>query len=139
MTPLKRIASALIAAVLTAWHGNGIAAAEGPYDGSKPLLCAVSTIMECDNSGQCERHLPEPGANTPTFFRVDFGAQMLTGTQNRKTALKSITRLDGQLILQGGENGRGWSATIAEDSGRMAAAVVDNDLTFSIFGFCTVP
>ena len=47
--------------------------------------------------------------------------------------------VDGELILQGGENGRGWSATINEDSGRMAAALVDNDYTFSLFGGCTVP
>jgi hypothetical protein len=95
--------------------------------------------MECDNSGKCERHLPEPDGTTPTFFRIDFATQTLTGAQNRKTAVKSTTRLDGQLILQGGENGRGWSATIGEESGQMAAAIVDNDHTFSIFGFCTIP
>jgi hypothetical protein len=115
-----------------------LAAAAGPYDGSRPLLCAVATIMECDASGQCERNLPD-GVNSPTFFRVDVAAQTITGGPSKRSALRSVTRLDGELILQGGENGRGWSATIDEETGRMAAAIVDNDHTFSLFGACTIP
>ena len=61
---------------------------------------------------------------------------MLTAGANRLTAFRS-QRLDGRLILQGGENGRGWSATINEESGQLAAAVVY--FTFSIFGACTMP
>ncbi len=65
--------------------------------------------------------------------------QTVTTGAARKSPLKSVTRLDGQLILQGGENGRGWSATIDEETGRMAIAIVDNDYTFSLFGACTIP
>lgn len=73
-----------------------------------------------------------------TFIRIDVGARTVTAA-NRRTTLGSATRLDGQLILQGGENGRGWSATVEEETGRMAAAIVDNDHTFSLFGGCTIP
>jgi hypothetical protein len=113
-------------------------AVAGPYDGSRPFLCAVTTVMECDGSGQCERHIDD-ASSVPTFIRIDVGAQTVTAGTSRRTTLRSATRLDGQLILQGGENGRGWSATIEEETGRMAAAIVDNDHTFSIFGGCTIP
>jgi len=109
----------------------------GQFDGSKPFLCAMTTIMECDSSGQCERRTHE-AASAPMFLRVDVGTQVLTAGPNRKTTFQS-KRLDGRLILQGGENGRGWSATINEESGQLAAAVVDDDFTFSIFGACTMP
>jgi hypothetical protein len=57
----------------------------------------------------------------------------------KQTAIKSVARLDGRLILQGSENGRSWTATIAEDSGKIAIAVVDQDHMFAIFGACITP
>lgn len=111
--------------------------AAGPYDGSRPFLCAVASVMECDNSGKCERHINEEG--DVTFVRVDVGAKTLTAGPTRKTSLRSASNIEGQLILQGGENGRGWSVTVHEESGRMAAAIIDNDVVFSIFGGCTIP
>lgn len=116
----------------------GHAGAAGPYDGSKPLLCAVANVMECDDSGKCERHLNDDNDHSITFLRIDVGAKTVKAG-NRMATVKAASNIDGALILQGGENGRGWSATIAEDTGRMAAAIVDNDHTFSIFGGCTLP
>jgi hypothetical protein len=81
-------------------------------------------------------------ANTGTASRsgtLTVAGQTVTTGTARKSALKSVTHLDGHLILQGGENGRGWSMTIDEDTGRMAVAIVDNDYTFSLFGACTLP
>ena len=48
-----------------------------------------------------------------------------------------MTRLDGRLILHGGENGRGWAATVAEDTGRMTTGIVTDDFAFTLFGTCT--
>jgi hypothetical protein len=123
--------------LMAAWVGTAGLAVAGPYDGSRPLLCAVMTIVECDSSGGCERQRPD-GVTAPQFIRVDVPGQMVT-SGDKRSPLRSATRLDGELILQGGENGRGWSATIDEETGRMAAAVVDNDYTFSLFGGCTLP
>jgi len=116
----------------------GSARAAGPYDGTRPLLCAVANVMECDDSGKCERHLNDDNDHSITFLRIDVGAKTVKAG-NRTATVKAVSNIDGALILQGGENGRGWSATIAEDTGRMAAAIVDNDHTFSIFGGCTLP
>lgn len=115
--------------------------ASAALDGSTPLLCAVSTVMECDASGQCERHNPTRYPDFPSLLRVNVPGRTITlGTPDgRKSEIKSATRLDGRLILHGGENARGWAATIAEDTGRMSAGVVADDFTFALFGACTAP
>jgi len=124
--------------LITALAGTAGLAAAGSFDGSRPFLCAVTTIMECDAAGQCERQIPD-GVNSPKFIRVDLAAQAVSADAGKKSQLKSMAHVDGELILQGSENGRGWSATVDEETGRMAAAVVDNDYTFSLFGSCTIP
>jgi hypothetical protein len=131
----KTFVCSILMTALTATLGF---AAAGPYDGSRPFLCVVATIMECAASGQCERHITDD-VDAPTFIRVDVAGKMLTAGANKKSPISSVTRLDGELILQGGENKRGWSATINEETGRMATAIVENDYVFSLFGTCTIP
>ncbi|RPI08845.1 MAG: hypothetical protein EHM71_07460 [Zetaproteobacteria bacterium] len=123
---------------MTAWAGTSGLAWAGPMDGSRPFLCAVTAIVECAAAGECERHIAAD-ETAPAILKVDVAGQTVTTGTARKSAIKSVTRLDGQLILQGNENGRGWSATIDEDTGGMAVAIVDNDYTFSLFGACTLP
>src|SRR5499427_9474090 len=124
--------------IMTALTGAPGLAAAGPYDGSRPFLCVVATIMECAASAQCERHIAaDPDA--PTFIQVDVAGQTITAGANKRSPIASVTHLDGELILQGGENKRGWSVTINEETGRMATAIVDNDYVFSLFGTCTIP
>src|SRR5438132_13008893 len=89
------------------------AAAQSPaavqsYDGSKPLLCAMMAMWECDGTGQCERR-PVESRNLPTFVIVDAVKRTLIGmgpSEERRTEITSSTRLDGRLILQGGDSGR---------------------------------
>jgi hypothetical protein len=129
----------LVCAMLgTTVAGTAGLAVAGPYDGSRPLLCAVTAIVECGAAGECERHIATD-ETAPAIIKFDVANQTVTTGTARKSPLKSVTRLDGQLILQGGENGRGWSATIDEETGRMAVAIVDNDYIFSLFGACTLP
>lgn len=134
---IRRVAAASALALLSTLALPAAGVRAGQFDGSKPFLCAMTTIMECDGSGQCERRTHEAAA-APTFLRFDVGTHVLTAGANRRTTFRS-SRLDGRLILQGGENGRGWSATVNEETGQLAAAVVDDDFTFSIFGACTMP
>ena len=117
------------------------APASAALDGSTPLLCAITTIVECDDTGQCQRIATSQHPDFPAFLRVNVGQRLITDAQaiGRKTEIKSASRLDGRLILQGGENGRGWSAAIAEDTGRMSAGVVADKFTFALFGACTTP
>jgi hypothetical protein len=115
------------------------ACAQQAYNGAKPMVCAMSHVMECDEAGQCERRTPEAKA-LPRFVRVDTEKRSLSAVGGpRTTEIKSVSRNEGRLLLQGGEMGRGWSAAIAEDTGLMAVAVVDHDVTFSVFGACMIP
>ena len=115
-------------------------AARAALDGSAPMLCAINTIMECDESGQCQRHTAKQHPDFPAFLRINVTERQITdGERGRKAEIQSASRLDGRLILQGGQNGRGWSATIAEDTGRMSAGVVAADFSLALFGACTTP
>jgi hypothetical protein len=115
------------------------ARAQQSYNGSKPMLCAMSYVMECDDTGQCERQTPE-SKSLPRFVRVDAAKRSLSAADGaRSVEIKSVSSGAGRLVLQGGEGGRGWSAAIAEDTGLMAVAVVDHDATFSVFGACMIP
>ncbi len=124
--------------LMTALAGTSGLAWAGPIDGSRPFLCAVTAIMECAATGTCERHIADD-PTAPSILKFDVAGQTVTTGTARKSPIKSVTHLDGQLIMQGNENGRGWSATIDEETGGMAVAIVDNDYTFSLFGACTLP
>jgi hypothetical protein len=129
----------LVCAMLgTTVAGTAGLAVAGPYDGSRPFLCAVTANVECAASGQCERHIATD-ETAPAILKFDVAGQTVTTGTARKSPIKSVTHLDGQLILQGSEDGRGWSATIDEDTGRMAVSTADNDYTFSLFGACSLP
>ena len=117
------------------------ASAAGKYDGSKPMLCAVTAVSECTKDGACERSAPQDGNNLPGFVRVDVPGKLLTDNDGngRKTEIKSSAIVDNQLMLQGAENGKAWTLVIASDSGIFGSSVVENDGLFAIFGRCTLP
>src|SRR2546428_7210397 len=141
MNPLKAVGLLVLASWLVAPATP--AAAQSPaavqsYDGSKPLLCAMMAMWECDGSGQCERRAVE-SRDLPTFLIVDAVKRTLTGTgsDERRAEIKSATHLDGRLILQGGDAGRGWSATIAQNTGNNAIAHLEHDFTLLVSRGCT--
>lgn len=115
--------------------------AAGKYDGSKPMLCAVTAVSECTADGKCEHSAPQEGNNLPAFLRVDLKGRLLTDNNGsgRKTEIKASSVVDGQLMLQGGENGKGWTMVIGSETGRWGGAVVEDDGLFAVFGSCTLP
>ena len=64
---------------------------------------------------------------------------MNNGIDNRTdtSAVKNIEHVDGRLILQGAENGRGWTLVILKENGKMSSTVSDEDVGFVVFGACT--
>jgi hypothetical protein len=120
---------------------TGPAAAAGKYDGSAPMLCAVTAINECTTDGKCERSAPQQGNNLPTFLRVDVKGKSLNAGDGsgRKTEIKASSVVDGQLMLQGIENGKAWNMVIGSETGRWGGSVVEDDGSFALFGACTLP
>jgi hypothetical protein len=117
------------------------AAAAGKYDGSAPMLCAVTAVSECTADGKCERSAPQAGNNLPTFMRVDVKGKILRADDDsgRKTEIKASSVVDDQLMLQGIENGKAWSMVIKSETGRWGGSVVEDDGSFALFGACTLP
>ena len=138
MTRLQAVGLCVVAACLGfTWPAD----AAGKYDGSAPMLCAVTAVSECTADGNCQRSAPQAGNNFPTFMRVDLAGKALRADDGsgRKTDIRASSVVDDQLMLQGIENGKAWSMVIKSDTGRWGGAVVEDDGSFALFGACTLP
>ena len=114
------------------------AAAAGKYDGSVPLLCVPLAVTECGAEGECQQGTPQ-SVNLPQFFRVDFKTMTIRAVeQNRESAIKTVDRVNGKMILQGVQGQLGWTMIIAEDSGQMSATIAGAIEGYIIFGSCTL-
>lgn len=109
------------------------------YDGSVPLLCVPIQEIECKSQGNCQSTTVQ-SMNLPQFIRVDFKNKRLSGTledgNEVTTAIQNSQSIEGKTILQGAENGRGWSVVITEESGKMTASIADEQVAFVLFGAC---
>jgi hypothetical protein len=116
---------------------RGVAAA-GKYDGSVPMLCVPSVVTECGSDGECRRGTAE-SVNLPQFLTVDLKAMKVhaEGT-GRESPIRNLERLDGTIIIQGGQSGRGWTMTISEETGRMSSTISTDGEGFIIFGACNL-
>ena len=113
--------------------------AAGKYDGSVPLLCVPIVVTECGPDGECRRVTAE-SVNLPQFLRVDVKAMKVhTGEAGRESPVRNLEHLNGNLIIQGGQDGRGWTLTISEETGRMSATISADGEGFVVFGACTLP
>jgi hypothetical protein len=108
------------------------------YDGSVPLLCTAMTVLECEDIGECQRRTAM-SVGLPPFLIVDFDKKLVRAPEQyggQTSALKNLERLNARIVLHGGEEGRGWTIVIDEDTGTMSAAVAGNQVGFVVFGAC---
>ncbi len=126
-----------LAAAVMALAPHGVEAA-GKFDGSVPMLCVATVVTECGADGECRRGTAA-SVNLPEFLRVDLKAMKVyaEGT-GRESPIRNLEHLNGTLIIQGGQNGRGWTMTIAEETGRMSSTISTHEEGFIIFGACSV-
>jgi hypothetical protein len=115
------------------------AAAQG-FDGSQPLICASVETYDCEPGGDCIKGLAAD-INAPQFIRLDFETGVAKTTradgEERQARFSAPVQESGRMILQGVQNGLGWSMTIVEESGAMTLTVSGNELAIVIFGACT--
>jgi hypothetical protein len=110
-----------------------------PMDGSAPMLCALSSVMECSRDGDCERSSAE-AAEVPPFVRVNVPQRVLATVDGaRSSPITSVQRANGRLMLQGIQNDRVWGLVINEQSGRMSATVGEDDGAIVLSGACIAP
>jgi hypothetical protein len=123
-----------------------LAAQAADFDGSKPLLCAVTSMSECTPNDGCQKTtLEETGM--PQFLKVDVPNKTVTPAmpiEGRKpTPIERMERIEGKLILQGAEegvekvhDGLGWTAAISEETGRFILSASGDEVAFVTFGAC---
>ncbi len=72
---------------------------------------------------------------------VDFDKRQVRATDEAGhkeiSPIKNMEQTEKQMILQGVENHRGWSASIDRQTGRMIVTSSGADVSFMIFGACT--
>ena len=117
-----------------------LAATAGDFDGSKALICAAVSTVSCSDGNTCHQGTAED-IDFPQFLRIDFAKNKVTATRNPQieqvTEIRSMERLEDELILQGVEGGRGWSLSIWEATGKMVLTASGLEEGFIVFGACT--
>ena len=108
--------------------------------GAGKLLCTTVQATSCRDDADCVTDVPWT-FNIPQFIEVDLVGKMLSTTkasdESRASAITSLSRAEGLIVLQGLEKGRAYSFLINEKSGRMSAAVARDGITVTAFGACT--
>jgi len=113
------------------------ASAAPPYDGSKPMQCAINTVMVCSDPSVCVRGTAAT-INLPPVLIVDVGQRLISGSATGRTIkITSTDRDAGRLLISGSEYGGSWNVAIIEDSGTMSAVALVRNGGFLMFGTCS--
>ncbi len=133
---VRRLAGALATTAVAA--ASVPAGADSMLDGSKPLICAATTTAVCEREGECARGSAE-SVNLPVLWRVDVASKSVKslsrGTQRASTVLSAQVH-DEAIVVQGAENGLGWSLSVDRSTGAMVLAG-GRKQGFVAFGTCT--
>jgi hypothetical protein len=115
---------------------TGAAGAEA-LDASKPLICEVTEAAECDGVAACTDVTPEQ-IDLPSLWRVDFAKQQLASKDGQRSSpIGMLEVLDAVLLLQGHQNGRGWTLAIERATGHLSGSAADAEGAFALAGSCT--
>ena len=119
---------------------SGAANAKDVFDGSSELICATINVVACFDGSNCTRGQART-FDLPEFMTIDFKKKRIHvtydgGSTEAESPIRNSEMSETQLVLQGVENGHGWSMTIHQDTGRMSIAVIGDEMSFAMFGVC---
>lgn len=104
------------------------------------FLCSTLQATACGADGECDSLAPTD-LNIPQFVQVDVPGKKLNTTpasgENRTTAVQTVHRKEGQIVLQGHEAGRAFSLVIQEATGRASFASAADSRGVVVFAACT--
>jgi hypothetical protein len=119
----------------------------GEISNTSKLLCALSEIHECVAMTGCERVRPQEIGLYTSFISVDLQKREIRakGTDDITIADKRFEAKD-KFVLAGAEakdwvddRAVGYSLTISRATGDMVLTSGGDDVSFVVFGSCTVP
>ena len=126
-----------VCAVLVLAAAVVAASAAPPYDGSKPMKCAIETTMICSDPTVCVRGNAQT-VNLPQVLNVDVGQRLISGAATGRTIKIAWVDNDrGRLLIGGTESGGGWTMAVSQDTGVMSSAVIVRNGGFLLFGTCS--
>lgn len=105
------------------------------FDGTRTLLCANMEAMDCVAGEQCLKGLPDE-IGAPQFMRLDFARKAVVGPK-RESPIRTMEQSEGQLLLQGTEQGYGWTIALNRQSGKTVVTILNRDGAIVVFGACT--
>ncbi len=105
------------------------------FDGSKPLLCATQSALDCARGDDCAAGLPEE-IGAPSFMRIDLAKKSVIGPQTT-TEILLQEKSDKQLMLQGRESGFGWTIVVDQPSGELTVTLTNRNGAYVLYGACT--
>jgi hypothetical protein len=105
-------------------------------DATKPLRCILSEAAECDEMAECSDVTLEQ-IELPGEWRIDFASKQLVSTDGQRTSpVQAIEALDAVVVLQGHQNGRGWTMVLERATGRLSATIATLEGAFVLAGGC---
>ena len=108
-------------------------------DGSSNLICATIEAIGC-RDGLCSYGLAK-NFELPEFMFVDFKNKTVRHTEQNggkeTSPIEQFKKSEDNLVLQGIENGHGWSMVINSKSGAVTEAIAGDEILYSVLGACT--
>jgi len=136
MKLLGLIGLSIFISSLTVWADD--------FDGSRPLLFSVISVMECTPDNGC-RSVTIESVDIPRFLKIDLDKKTIGPVSESDarpgSTIERVERVDGKLILQGAEDGYesvrdglGWTIAISEGTGRVVMTASGDQVAFVVFG-----
>jgi hypothetical protein len=129
----------LLAAGLAGLLYSGAVLADD-VSGSDSLLCYGLSAARCEPGAACEAVEPWR-LNLPDFVKLDLRGKRLQSTAasntQRETALESVQRDNGTILIQGSQGERAFSWLITETSGEGTLSIAGVGQGVTVFTVCT--
>jgi hypothetical protein len=111
------------------------ASAEG-LDASQALTCDLAEAAQCDGAAKC-RPVTFEQIELPPVIQVDFAENQISSEDGqRRSPIASVETRDAVLLLQGHQDGRGWTLVIERATGALSAALADAEGGLVVTGAC---
>lgn len=131
-----RVASSFVVLGLIGLLLSPVAAAEG-LDGSRPLVCDLTQVSQCDAAAVC-KDVTFAQIDLPPVFKLDLSAGRIASEDGQRSSpIKSTETLDAVLVVHGHQQERGWTMVIERATGHLSATLAEVEGAFVIAGACT--
>ena len=109
-------------------------------DAKSQLVCAFSQASLCHDNQECIDGSVDI-VNLPLILKLDLGKKTIASThlsgEQRASTIMAVNTSKNNLILQGVQEGSGWSMTIDKANGKMSVSSSLEDQGYVAFGVCT--